>query len=93
MAAFLWRVQTLSGPVSIAFERTFKMSAGVMLKSLRKVSRYPLAVLRAPLVASYHTERGVFGYRPRRGNSEEPDAVLQELLNTHSSLNQGQCGL
>ncbi|XP_058264033.1 2-oxoadipate dehydrogenase complex component E1 [Hemibagrus wyckioides] len=64
------------------------MSAGVMLKSLCKVSRYPLAVLRAPLVASYHTERGVFGYRPRRGNSEEPDAVLQELLNTYSSLNQ-----
>lgn len=66
------------------------MSAGVMLKSLHKVSRYSLAVLKAPLVSSYHTERGVFGYRPRRANSEKPDAELQALLETHSSLNQGQ---
>lgn len=68
------------------------MSAGVMLKSLHKVSRYSLAVLKAPLVSSYHTERGVFGYRPRRANSETPDAELQALLKTHSSLNQGQVG-
>lgn len=66
------------------------MSAGVMLKCLHKVSRYSLAVFRAPLVALYHTERGVFGYRPRRG---KPDVVLQELLDTHSCLNQGQCDL
>lgn len=68
-----------------------KMSAGVLLKSLHKVSRYSLAVLRAPLASSYHTERGVFGYRPRRGEPEEPDKELQALLNTHSCLNQGQC--
>ncbi|XP_060770497.1 2-oxoadipate dehydrogenase complex component E1-like isoform X2 [Neoarius graeffei] len=64
------------------------MSAGVMLRNLRKVSRYYFAVLRAPFVASYHTERGVFGYRPRRGASEETDAELRALLNTHFSLNE-----
>ncbi|XP_062849359.1 2-oxoadipate dehydrogenase complex component E1 [Trichomycterus rosablanca] len=61
------------------------MSACILLKSLQKVNRYSLRVFRAPLVAAYHTERGVYGYRPRRESSEEADAELSGRL---SSLNQ-----
>uniref|UniRef100_A0A8B9JIJ3 2-oxoadipate dehydrogenase complex component E1 n=1 Tax=Astyanax mexicanus TaxID=7994 RepID=A0A8B9JIJ3_ASTMX len=38
------------------------MSAGVMLKNVHRLCRYSLGVSRARL---YHTERGVYGYRPR----------------------------
>ncbi|XP_072528397.1 2-oxoadipate dehydrogenase complex component E1 [Salminus brasiliensis] len=58
------------------------MSAGIMLKNVHKL-RYPLGVSRALL---YHTERGVYGYKPRKGN-QEGDSELSQL-DHFSSLNQ-----
>lgn len=69
------------------------MSACILLKTLQTVNRRSLGVLRTPLVCTYHTERGVYGYRPRREGSEEADTELQALSERLSSLNQGQHSL
>ncbi|KAG9280801.1 putative 2-oxoglutarate dehydrogenase E1 component DHKTD1, mitochondrial [Astyanax mexicanus] len=59
------------------------MSAGVMLKNVHRLCRYSLGVSRARL---YHTERGVYGYRPRT-ETPEGDTGLSQLEH-FSSLNQ-----
>ncbi|XP_036432329.1 LOW QUALITY PROTEIN: probable 2-oxoglutarate dehydrogenase E1 component DHKTD1, mitochondrial [Colossoma macropomum] len=58
------------------------MSAGIILKNVHKLSRGALGVSR-PLF--YHTERGVYGYKPRReAPAEEGDTGIDHF----SSLNQ-----
>uniref|UniRef100_A0AAY5EAB4 2-oxoadipate dehydrogenase complex component E1 n=1 Tax=Electrophorus electricus TaxID=8005 RepID=A0AAY5EAB4_ELEEL len=60
------------------------MSSGVMLKNLHKLNRCMLIASRRPLITLYHTERGVYGYRPRRGTLDDHGlARLAEAYRTH----------
>uniref|UniRef100_A0AAY5F2V7 2-oxoadipate dehydrogenase complex component E1 n=1 Tax=Electrophorus electricus TaxID=8005 RepID=A0AAY5F2V7_ELEEL len=69
------------------------MSSGVMLKNLHKLNRCMLIASRRPLITLYHTERGVYGYRPRRGTLDalrhfgkaeaSPEEVVAYLESTY----------
>uniref|UniRef100_A0A4W4FK09 2-oxoadipate dehydrogenase complex component E1 n=1 Tax=Electrophorus electricus TaxID=8005 RepID=A0A4W4FK09_ELEEL len=55
-----------------------------MLKNLHKLNRCMLIASRRPLITLYHTERGVYGYRPRRGTLDDHGlARLAEAYRTH----------
>ncbi len=59
------------------------MSAGIMLINLRRILHRSFGA-RGPFLASlYHTQRGVYGFRPRE--IPEKDAGLPQI----SALNQG----
>lgn len=62
------------------------MSALILLKS--SLSRLPQSVARQVVGCSYHTERGVYGYRPK---STERDQKWQS--ERVAALNQGQYGV
>lgn len=59
------------------------MSAALFLKSSTK--RLPLDVFGRAAGCRYHTERGVYGFRPKR--SPGGDELLSERI---TALNQGQ---
>lgn len=62
------------------------MSAVLFLR--KSLSRLPPAVARQVVSCCYHTERGVYGYRPKQTQS------LHELQSERiAALNQGQYGL
>lgn len=54
----------------------------------RSLGRLPRGVARQVVGCSYHTEKGVYGYRPKRGDSRQ-EAPGDRI----SALNQGQCGV
>lgn len=62
------------------------MSA-VLLVS-RSLGRLPRGAARHLLGCSYHTEKGVYGYRPKPGDSRQ-EAAGERI----SALNQGQCSV
>lgn len=51
----------------------------------RSLGRLPGGAARQLVGCSYHTEKGVYGYRPRRGDSRQ-EAPGERI----SALNQGQ---